>query len=514
MSNASTLFRSLIAYGICLPLAVTLGYLLADPLDLTTVTVVGIILFILMIPFFLRWHHAWLIAAWNTSAVLFFLPGRPNVWAGMAALSFCIGLLQYTINRNMKFLRVPSVARPLLFFAAVVLITMRLTGGIGLKAFGSSVIGGKGYISIFAAIIGYFALISRQIPPKRAGLYVSLFFLGTATWAIGDLPVVLPSGFNFLYLVFPLLNSGALAQQGVSVAGPVRITGLGFFSLGLFAVMLARYGIRGVFFEPAKLWRAIAFVFIVLSGLAGGFRSTVILCAMTFAVLFYVERLHHTRMLPAMIIAALLGGTLVVAFANRLPFAMQRSLAFLPVDIDPLARMNAATSTAWRLQMWKDLLPQVPQYLILGKGYGFSAMEMAMLQDNPRGSETGLEGTVMAGDYHNGGLSVIIPFGILGMVGFLWFLWAGLRVLYQNYKFGDPAYPHANAFLFAYFAVKIIFFFTIFGGLTADLVTFTGLVGLSVSLNGGVAKPAVIPVPKIVFNRFRLHPSVRRPVGV
>jgi hypothetical protein len=514
MSNASALFRSLIVYGLCLPLAVALGYLLADPLDLTTVTVVGIILFILMIPFFLRWHHAWLIAAWNTSAVLFFLPGRPNVWAGMAALSFCIGLLQYTINRNMKFLRVPSVARPLFFFAAVVLITMRLTGGIGLKAFGSSVNGGKNYLTIAAAIIGYFALISRQIPPKRAGLYVSLFFLGTATWAIGDLPVVLPSGFNFLYLVFPLLGSGALAQQGVSVTGPIRITGLGFFSLGLFAVMLARYGIRGVFFEPAKPWRAIAFVSIVFIGMLGGFRSMVILSAMTFAVLFYVERLHHTRMLPVMIIAALLGGTLIAAFANRLPFAVQRSIAFLPIDIDPLARMSAAGSTEWRLQMWKDLLPQVPQYLILGKGYGFSAMEMAMIQDNARGSGTGLEGTVMAGDYHNGGLSVIIPFGIAGLVGFLWFLWAGLRVIYQNYRFGDPAYRPANAFLFAYFAVKIIFFFTIFGGLTADLVTFTGLVGLSVSLNGGVAKPAVIPVPKIVFNRFRLHPSVRRPVGV
>ena len=54
MSNASALFRSLIVYGLCLPLAVTLGYLLANPLDLTTVAVVGILLFVLMIPFFLR----------------------------------------------------------------------------------------------------------------------------------------------------------------------------------------------------------------------------------------------------------------------------------------------------------------------------------------------------------------------------------------------------------------------------------------------------------------------------
>lgn len=514
MSNASALFRSLVVYGLCLPLAVILGYLLATPDEgLTTLIVVGIILFILMIPFFLRWHHAWLIAAWNMSAVLFFLPGRPNIWVGMAAISFSIGILQYAINRKMTFLHVPSVTRPVLFLAAVVLITMRLTGGIGLRTFGSSVNGGKNYITILAAMIGYFALISRQIPSKRAGLYVALFFFGTATWAIGELPMVLPAGFNFLYLVFPLLSSGALAQQGVSVVGPERIAGLGFFSLGLFAVMLARYGIRGIFLEPAKSWRAIVFVAILFVGTLGGFRSMLILSGMTFAVLFYLERLHHTRMLPATILAALLGMTLMGAFANRLPFSVQRSLAFLPIDIDPLARMSAQASSDWRFQMWRELLPQVPQYLILGKGYGFSSREMAMVQDDRRNS-SGLESTEMAGDYHNGPLSVIIPFGIFGSIGFLWILFAGVRVVYRNYQFGDPAYHNLNTFLFAYYVVKIFFFFTVFGGLNADLPMFLGMIGLSISLNGGVAKPVVVTQPKIVFNRFRLHPSARRPVGV
>ncbi len=167
MSNASALFRSLIVYGLCLPLAVALGYLLANPLDLTTVVVVGSLCFILMIPIFLRWHHVWLIAAWNMSAVVFFLPGRPPLWMALAAISFSIGVLQYTINRNMRFLHVPSVTWPLLFLSLVVLITMRLTGGFGLRALGSDTYGGRNYIMFFATIIGYFALISRPIPPKR-----------------------------------------------------------------------------------------------------------------------------------------------------------------------------------------------------------------------------------------------------------------------------------------------------------------------------------------------------------
>ena len=84
---------------------------------------------------------------------------------------------------------------------------------------------------------------------------------------------------------------------------------------------------------------------------------------------------------------------------------------------------------------------------------------------------------------------------------------AGIRVVYQNYQFGDPAYHHINTFLFAYFVVKVISFFAVFGSLHSDLPLFLGMLGLSISLNGGVAKPVVVPQPKMVFNRFRFHPE-------
>ncbi len=119
----------------------------------------------------------------------------------------------------------------------------------------------------------------------------------------------------------------------------------------------------------------------------------------------------------------------------------------------------------------------------------------------------------MTGNYHNGPLSVLLPFGIFGSIAFVWLLIAGIRVVYQNYQFGDPAYHHMNTFLFAYFVVKSVFFFTVFGALATDLPMFLGLLAMSISLNGGVAKPVVAPQPKVVFNRFKLHPSVRRPVG-
>ena len=60
------------------------------PLDFTTVGMVVIVLSVLAIPLLLRWHHIWLIAAWNTTAVLFFMPGKPQFWMGLAAVSLAI----------------------------------------------------------------------------------------------------------------------------------------------------------------------------------------------------------------------------------------------------------------------------------------------------------------------------------------------------------------------------------------------------------------------------------------
>jgi hypothetical protein len=504
MSNASALFRSLVIYGLCLPLAITLGYLLANPFEMTTFAVVISLLLTLLIPLFLRWHHPWLIAAWNMSAVVFFLPGHPRLWQVMALVSFGIAILQYTVNRKLRFLNVPSVTKPLLFLTAVVLITMRLTGGIGLKTLGSTSYGGKNYIGILTAVVGYFALTSRTIPPQRAKLYIALFFLSTATMAIGDLPVLLPSQMNFLYLVFPLLDSGNLALHGMAFN---RLTGFSCLGEGVFAFMLARYGIRGIFLEPGKGLRPLVFVGICFISLLGGYRSSLVLYVMTFTVLFCLERLYHTRLLPVLLITGLLSGTLMVAFANRLPIMMQRALAILPINVDPAARLAAEASSTWRLEIWRNLLPQVPQYLILGKGYSFSARDLTIMQD----AHDDQAGTELVGDYHNGPLSILIPFGIFGMIGFLWFLWAAFRVVYQNYQFGDPAYRTVNTFILAMLIVKVIMFFTVFGALVTDLMKIAGLIGFSISLNGGLAKPAVVTQAKVAFDRFKLHPSIRRP---
>jgi len=73
MSNSSVLIRSLVIYGICLPLAIGIGYMLSTPMSYASFSSVLLVLGLLLIPILLRWHYPWLVAAWNLNAVVFVL---------------------------------------------------------------------------------------------------------------------------------------------------------------------------------------------------------------------------------------------------------------------------------------------------------------------------------------------------------------------------------------------------------------------------------------------------------
>jgi hypothetical protein len=132
----------------------------------------------------------------------------------------------------------------------------------------------------------------------------------------------------------------------------------------------------------------------------------------------------------------------------------------------------------------------VPKYFWLGKGLGISSGDLEMANELVRrGSITSQEVAIIAGDYHSGPLSVIITFGIWGVIGFVWFLAASIRALYFNYRYGDETLKKVNTFLLAFFVARTIHYLFIFGGFYGDIAHFCGLMGLSIALNGGIRKP-------------------------
>jgi hypothetical protein len=80
-------------------------------------------------------------------------------------------------------------------------------------------------------------------------------------------------------------------------------------------------------------------------------------------------------------------------------------------------------------------------------------------------------------------------------------------VLYWNYRYGDARLRQVNMTLLSFFLTPCIFFFFVFGAISSQLVMFLGILGLNVSLNGGVCRrpavarqtapssPLAVPVP-------------------
>src|SRR5580692_5102957 len=103
MANAVVISRSNLIYGLCLPLAVLLGYLLAEPFESGSVAVVVLVISVLSIPILMRWHHPFLIFAVNAAIYPYFVPGRPMLWMIMAVVSAFFLVLNRSMGRDVRF---------------------------------------------------------------------------------------------------------------------------------------------------------------------------------------------------------------------------------------------------------------------------------------------------------------------------------------------------------------------------------------------------------------------------
>ena len=517
MNNSAALLRTLIIYAICVPLAIIVGYSLASLAEYQSMSgfaEFGVLALILILPILLRWHHPLLVFCWFLPVTIFFLPGKPAVYLPMLVVSLGISVMHRAISRRMHFLRAPQITLPLLFMIAVVLLTAKLRGGIGLHSLGSETMGGKKYVLLLAGILGFFALTAQQIPRERARLYAAFFLLAPCICILGDLFPILPSWCYFIYL---FVSPDYYTMTGNGFGNFMRFGGVGGFGSTCYYFVLAWFGVRGIFLA-GKQWRVAALLLFTALTFFGGFRGILLNCAMVFAILFYLEGMHKTKLLPILVGIGLLGAVICLPMANRMPLAVQRVLSFLPVKIDAGVRSDAQASVDWRIQLWKALLPQVPRYLLLGKGYAITQGDWELMgRDTAFHSiDPAEQGLAISGDYHNGPLSVLIPFGIWGAIGFIWFVFAGLWALNQNRLYGDPDLKTINNTLFAIYLTTTFCFFFVFGTFSGQMANFIGYLGLSISLNGGICRPARVPAattaeaPAHFPPRPRFQPAFQR----
>jgi len=521
MSNALAIIRSLIIYSLCLPLAIFVGYLLAMPMDSSSVASwrgVGAA----VVPVILRWHHPFLVASWNLSLVMFFPARRTAPVDCHVRVSLLLSVLHHIFESGSE-ARVRTVGgAPFDFFApgdpghGQVDRRYRHADARG------DAYGGRRYIVWWRRSSGISRCPASASRPAATTYTWRCSFLPGLSAAVGNLAELVGPQFYFIFAFFPAdsLRSftpdfspdGAFTVwrifRGGGRGGLVRIGAARSARLVPHERTLAFSAVP----DPRRFSSQPALAHLDhvgghLDQFAGWVpRGGHHFCADISLPVLSRRPASEPRLADRCPARDFWPWRSVCHFcqaATRDPTDVQ----FLPVEIDPVVRMSAEATVEWRLRMWRTVAPTVPQYLVLGKGYSINPSELAMAQGPTMGD--GSEASMVAGDYHSGPLTLLIPLGIWGALGFLWFLGAAVRLFYRNYRYGDPELRLINTFLFSYFVVHIFSFFTIFGSFHHEFFSFTGLAALSICLNGGMRGPASVPVEKPAFNQFKLARATR-----
>jgi hypothetical protein len=493
MANEFYIPKAHLITGICLPLALLIGYLLAEPTQLSSLAVVGLVVGILFLPLLFKGYYYLLLFSCFSVFGFMFLAGSPPLWLLAVVAGFLCAVVNRCVDPDRRLMVGGGVAWSLLALAGVVGVTALFTGGVGLRTLGSSYYGGRHYMYVLGGILAYFTLAGYRVPASQATFCSSLFFLSGVTAVLALVPYAFPHTYSVLSYFMACDPGGPISDFFNSDVA--RFGGLGAVCFSGCYFLLLRYGLGGVL-DFSRAWRAGLMVLFLGGGLCSGYRSFPGLMALVIGVSFFAEGLYRSRHLLQVAGLAVVCGLLLVVFAPKLPLTAQRALSFLPVEVQPAARISAQNSSDWRLEMWETLLrSEVPKRLFKGRGYAINSDALALAQYKESRGEFRYEWAMLTGEFHNGPLSVIVPFGLWGVLALGWFFAATGRMLYRNWVLGHPELTNINRFLLVYFLARLVLFLFVVGSLCDELYQFSCLAGLAVSLNAA-AKPRVVEEPE------------------
>jgi hypothetical protein len=370
----------------------------------------------------------------------------------------------------------------------------------GLYFLGSDSVGGRKYIDMGFAFIGYFVL-SRCYIPSRWARYLPIFLaIGLATpyalQSIASLSPQLGEAISWVYGVQVQSVDQAPGSQATA-ASEGRIAGLERTALPLFLAMCAYYP-PITFISPLYPARVFAFATaFVLVGLAG-YRSFLLALPGYMAVATWLRgRIRDFIPLAAVGVIGIVVLAGAVQAGLAVPLTIQRALSVIPLGWDAAAVKDAEATTTWRLDMWRDAWND-PNYFkdkIFGDGFGFTQQELILFANQMMGQQ-GLLGAasyemfIIRGSLHNGPLSSIRygGFGGLALLTCLMIAGALYAIKVVKASSGSVYMPIA---LFT--AIPLVYepfaFFIIFGAYDQHMVQYFLGVGMLNLISRSLPKP-------------------------
>lgn len=481
MSGGIQILRALMIYGLGLPMAVVLGYTIANPVTYTDLAFVGGIIALLALPTLLRKFQPLLLLSWNSTVAFAILPGKPSLCLLLIGVGLMMALFNYALHRNVQWIQpgTKAVGLGFLAFGLVVFLTVLARGGFHFSMLGGQTAGAKAASYYLASVAGFFILSQLPIPKEKAQLYVGLFFLGSCTYVVSYIIDAIPSLF-WLHAIIPSVDDKHLMEGSYDDRWG---TGFAVGSTYFATWMLCRYGLTGIVTIRNPL-RPMLFITVIIAGFLPGFRLQFLVILLLLALQSWLERAWKSKPFLIFATCSFVGFLMMASMPQLLPNFLQRTLSILPINVDSRIRASSEGTIQWRYDMIMYGAQELPNYIWFGRGLNVNYSDATLILDKKllRGPEAMFHLNSITGDYLNGFLTITIAFGAWGIMAVFWMFGAGGRLMYRYYREGDVELKNINTSLFAYF-ITISAYALLQGMPSNDIPRLTGVLALSIALN-------------------------------
>jgi hypothetical protein len=294
------------------------------------------------------------------------------------------------------------------FFCLMVVTAVLMSAhGSGIRMLGSSTWGGMIYVLLFAGIAFYLAVNGLRLQGKQIRWIVwgSLLagFIGAALKAKGFGAIEDDGGVGSTRLTWLLPVASVLFP----LAFALKFKRYPWISALLLLICLGLIGLTG--------YRSRLIAFIMIAGAYGFFKAR--------------SKIKYVAFMGLMAVSIWVG---VIAISPVLPLGLQRAVSFVPgAHVDYRTAQDAAGSIDWRLDIWTYCLEQSKQYLLIGRGSTFDVRETL--------TELGVNDirlfspwfAYQTRSYHSGPLTLLIDYGIPGLLAALWLTGIVLKRLWK-----------------------------------------------------------------------------------
>lgn len=458
-SKMEPMQRGLMLFGAVVAMVVTVAYAFVND----NWVLMGIALAAAPMVMLINRPSWWVVLIVGLSPSQILLPGMPQgmqffhlLIAAFAILTIAHGIL----SKSMTIPRSPAMYCVWAYLA--VLVAIILKRGIGFLAFSGGTVGGMAYLK--TALLVVFLMCSQSFKLSRTQWMVTcILFAGSSVLpAIAEAMYTLSHGaLQFQYL-FIAPYVGGLRESLFTYGSDTAV--YRFHALGNVGTCLMVFTLAFFASDPSRRILALPMLGLSLALEAiSGFRTGIVQCVVV-TVIFYVLAAKPNRRFITLIGMAGFGVSailLLVPFLSHLPMAVQRAFSFIPfVEVDPIARFDAESSTMWRIDLWNYAWSYVPEYLWIGRGFSVQFEDMMSRSLAPDSLERFYE----MHDYHNGPLSILLDTGVPGTICMALFFFFSLREAFRrDIKFEDLFLGAFHRVAQALYAFKIFSFIFIFG---------------------------------------------------